>query len=244
VASTILKNVRTWVDGYDMTGDTNSGSLDLDHEVFDVTVNQPPGSGGARARACGLEDVSAQTSGFWSTGAGSVDEDAFTSLGRTDAVLTMSPDGLEGSVAYTLRAGRLKYSLLGAHGGPAPFSLDFAGSHGETTTVRGLVVKTKGAVSATGATGTGQQLGAVTADQHLYASLHLFSAGTTLTAVVESDDNSGFTSPTTRLTLGPVTAAGGVWATRLAGPVTDTWYRLRISAITGTFTIAAVVGIR
>jgi hypothetical protein len=37
---------------------------------------------------------------------------------------------------------------------------------------------------------------------------------------------------------------GGYWATRVAGPITDPWYRLRVTAITGTATIAAIVGIR
>lgn len=240
----ILRSLTTWVGGYDLTGDSNSGALDLDHEVFDNTVFQPVGSGGARARQCGLEDVTATQSGFWATGAGSIDENAFSSLGTADVPFTISPDGAEGSVAYLLRTGQYKYSLLGAHGQPAPFSLDFRGTNGETSVARGQVTKAKGAVSATGATGTGVQLGAVSAGQYLYAGLHTFTAGATLTAVIESAASNTFAGATTRITLGPVTAAGGTWGTRLAGPVTDTWYRLRVTAITGTFTIAAAVGVR
>jgi hypothetical protein len=37
---------------------------------------------------------------------------------------------------------------------------------------------------------------------------------------------------------------GGTWGTRVAGPITDPWYRLRVTAITGTHTIACVAGIR
>lgn len=244
MGSLILKSLSTWVDGYDLTGDSNAGNLDLDHEVHDTTVFRPVGTGGARERACGLEDVSASQAGMWGTGAGSVDEDSFTNLGRVDTVMTMSPDGVEGSVAYMLRSGRFKYSLFGEHGKPAPFSLDFRGTNGETAVARGLITKQKAVVSATGATGTGQQLGALGAGQYLYASLHVFAAGTTITGVIESAPTNAFGANTTRATFGPITAVGGYWAARVAGPITDPWYRLRITAITGSFTIAAQVGAR
>jgi hypothetical protein len=46
-----------------------------------------------------------------------------------------------------------------------------------------------------------------------------------MTLRVESDDNAGFTSATTRLTLTAMTARGGQWAS-LVGPVaTDTYWR-------------------
>lgn len=245
MSSLILKSLRTYVGGYDLTGDTNNGGLDLDHDVQDVTVFQPPGSGGARARACGLEDVSAASSGFWATGVGSVDENAFANFGSTlDEPMSMSSDGAEGSVAYMLRTGRFKYSLFGDVGKPAPFALDFRGTNGQAAVVRSLVTKTKAAVAATGATGTAQQVGATSATQFLYAGLHVFSAGTTITAVIESAPDNTFASPTTRITFGPITAVGGYWGTRVAGAITDQWFRLRVTAITGSFTIAANVGIR
>lgn len=244
MSSLILKSLRTYVGGYDLTGDSNNGGLDLDHEVFDDTRFQPPGSGGARARVCGLEDISAAQSGFWATGVGSVDENAFANLGSLDEPMMMSNDGAESSVAYMLRTGRFKYSLLGDAGKPAPFALDFRGTNGQTAVVRGAVTKTKAVVSATGATGTSQQLGAVGANQFLYASLHAFAVGTTITAVLESAPDNTFGAATTRITFGPITAVGGYWGARVAGAITDTWYRLRVTAITGSFTIAANVGIR
>src|SRR5688500_4732971 len=139
MASQILKHLRTFVDGYDLTGDSNQAGLDLDREVHDLTTFKPVGEGGARERAVGLEDVSASSSGFWSTGVGSVDADAFANVGRLDTVMTMSPDGVEGSVAYMLRTGRFRYSLFGPFGQPAPFSLEFRGTNGETSVARGMV---------------------------------------------------------------------------------------------------------
>jgi hypothetical protein len=109
--------------------------------------------------------------------------------------------------------------------------------------VRGGVAKAKGNVSSTGATGSVQQLGDVAANEFLYATLHVFSAGTTITVQVQSDDNSGFSSPTTRATFSGVTTAGGNWVTRVAGAITDTYWRFNVSAVTGTFSIAGAIGI-
>lgn len=245
MSSLLAKNIRTWADGYDMTTDTNQVGLDLEWSVHDTTVFMPAGSGGARKRATGLEDISATTRGFWSAGTNSIDADSFSKLGVADAVLTMSPDGVEGSIAYMMRQGRFKYSMFGETGSPAPFSLDFRGTNGETSVARGMVFKTdQSAVSSTGLAGTALQLGAVGSTQYLYAALHVLSVGTTVTIQVQSSVDNTFASPTTRMTLGPVTTVGGVWGTRVAGAITDTWWRLNVSAITGSFTLAGLIGIR
>jgi hypothetical protein len=72
----------------------------------------------------------------------------------------------------------------------------------------------------------------------------VFSAGTTITVQVQSDDNAGMSSPTTVATIGPITVVGGTWMTPIAGPITDTYYRMNVSAITGTFSVAGAIGIR
>lgn len=245
MGSLIAKNIRTWVDGFDLTGSSNNATLDLDHEVHDVTVFQPVGQGGARQRACGLEDISAASRGFWSAGTGSVDADAFPNWGVVDSILSMSPDGAEGSVVYGMRTGRFRYQMFGDHGAPAPFALDFRGSNGETAVARGMVFKhDQSALSSTGLAGTALQLGAVGASQYLYAWTNVLTAGTTITIQVQSSVDNTFASPTTRMTLGPITATGGVWGTRVAGAITDAWWRLNVSAITGSFTLAGFVGIR
>jgi hypothetical protein len=85
----------------------------------------------------------------------------------------------------------------------------------------------------------------VGATQFLYGALHLFgSAATTITVVLESDDNVNFTSATTRITFGPLTAVGGTWGARVSGAIADDYYRFRVTAITGTWSAAAVFGIK
>jgi hypothetical protein len=237
-------DVTTWLSGYDLTGDSNQTSLDIEYDPLDDTAY----GDSARSRLAGLEAVQAQVNGFWQAGSGTVDPEAFTGLGSTLQVVTQSPDGDESSVAYFWQAKKFSYQMFGEVGQVNPFSLSAQSARGNGTlsagAVRGRVVKTKGNVSATGATGTSQNLGAVGATQFLYGAFHVFSAGTTITAVLESAAASDFVGATTRITFGPITTTGGTWGTRVAGVVTDTWYRLRVTAITGTFSIAAVVGIK
>ncbi|WP_330438818.1 hypothetical protein OHB44_28005 [Micromonospora sp. NBC_00821] len=239
-------NITTWFGGYDMTADTNQTTMPIEYEALISTTMGPAGTRTAHSRVAGLESVSSQVAGFAQFGVGLVDEAAFNALGGTVQVITHSHDGVEGSPAYFYQSRAFTYQVFGDVGQLTPFNLTAQASKGNGSpgAIRGAVLKTKANVVATGATGTGNQLGAVAADQFLYAALHVFGVGTTITAVLESDDNSGFTSATTRATFGPITAAGGTWATRVPGAITDTWYRLRVTAITGTFSIACVAGIK
>jgi len=110
--------------------------------------------------------------------------------------------------------------------------------------VRGRLLVKATSVSTTGAKGTAVQLGATSSTQHLFAGFFLLgTAGTSITAVLESDNASNFPSATTQVTFGPLTAAGGTWATPVAGAINDDWYRLRVTSITGTWTIACIAAI-
>lgn len=238
-------NITTWFSAYDMTGDSNSTELAMQYDALETTVYGCT----HRTRAAGLEDVTLQQAGFWQSGAGLIDPTAFTALGGASQVISNSVDGLETSVAYFYRARQFSYQTFGAHGEMMPFSLSASSARGTglaaVGAVRGRVLRQKvPSVSGTGATGTAFQLGAVGASQYLYAGLHVFSAGTTITGVIESDDANTFASATTRITFSAVTAAGGYWGTRVAGAITDDWYRLRITACTGTFSLACVAGIK
>lgn len=239
-------NITTWFAGYDMTTDLSQTTMPIEFEALDSTTFGPAGTRTARSRRAGLEDVSSQVAGFWQAGDGLVDETAFNALGGAAQVITHSRDGAEGSPAYFYQARAFSYQLFGNVGELAPFALTARASKGNGApgSIRGVVLATKGDVSATGAAGTADELGAVASGEYLYAALHVFDPGTTITAVLESDDADTFGSATTRATFGPITVAGGTWATRLAGPVTDTWYRLRVTAVTGTASIACVAGIK
>ena len=110
--------------------------------------------------------------------------------------------------------------------------------------MRGQLAKAKGNVSATGQLGSVLNLGAPTSTQYVYATLHVFSAGATITVEVQSDSSAGFGTPTTRGTIGPITARGGTWMTRVAGPfAAETHWRMNVSAVTGTHSVAGAIAV-
>jgi hypothetical protein len=242
--SFMLRDATTWVGGYDFTTDMNSLGLAIEYAELGRTRFTDK----AQLRAAGLEDVTGTLDGYWAAGTGTVDPQAFSQVGSGLWVATHSLDGAVGSVGYMYRAMTPTYQIGAKVGEMLPFTLALKGAKGNGSlsagAVRGRIAKAKAAVAATGATGTGQLLGAVASGQYLYAALHVFSAATTITVKVQSDDNTGFTSATDVATIGPLTVAGGTWMTRVAGPLTDSYFRFNVSAITGSFTIAGTIGIK
>lgn len=240
-----LTDATILIHDHDFSGDSNQTTLAAEAEGLDSTTFR---SGGYRARVAGLKTVQLDVSGFWDP---TPDAAIFSDIdaGVVNRACTVSPNNAEGSTAYLFKAGYFNYSQYGDVGAIAPFSLTMMNTD-KSGLVRGALLKrattAAGAdvtVNATGATGTANQLGAVASGKYLYASFHVLTAGTTITGVVESDDSNAFSSATTRITFGPITTTGGTWGTRVLGPITDDWYRLRITAITGTFKIACAVGI-
>lgn len=233
-----LVDATTWIAGRDFTTDLNQIALNVSGDELDNTTF---GGGGFRSRIGGLQTVGFDVNGFWQAAA--PDSVLFADLVTADQVYTVAPDDAETTAAYLFQAGRFGYQALGSIGEVTPFQANAMGTNG-VGVVRGQIAKAKGNVSATGATGSGVNLGAVSATQFLYATLHAFTAGTTITVQVQSDSDNTFATPTLRQTIGPITTTGGTWMTRVAGSITDTWFRFNVSAVTGTFSIAGAIGIR
>jgi hypothetical protein len=246
VSAFSLINTACYVHGYDFTTDSNALTLKLAIDDQETTTFQ---SGGYRTRIAGLRDVEGELQGNWQSDVATVvtgapDVQAFPDLGIMDRVVTVSPAGNEAETAYIYQAGKFSYELLGGVGEVAPFTLSMKGSNGQGL-VRGQLAKARGSVSATGALGSPINLGAPVLGQYVYAAFHVFTAGTTITVQVQSDTASNFPSATTVATIGPLTTQGGTWMTRVAGPfVGETWWRLNVSAITGTFNVAGTIAVQ
>lgn len=238
MSSFAFTDATIWLAGVDFTGYSNEVALSLSADELDATVF---GLGGYRARKAGLKSAESNVKGFWED---VPDLAIFPNLGTADAVETVSPTGVAGDVAYMVQVARFGYTAFGAIGDLTPFELKMMSSNG-VGAIRGQVAKAKGSVSATGQLGSILSLGAPTASQFVYATVHVFSAGTTITLQLQSDTGSGFASATTQATIGPITAAGGTWMTRVAGALAgETHWRLNVSAITGTFSVAAAIGVQ
>ncbi|TDE40500.1 hypothetical protein E1295_31875 [Nonomuraea mesophila] len=226
--------------GHDFTADTNQINLTCDAAALDRTTFRHQGWTNLHG---GLKTNTFAMSGFWqSADDDAVDPEAYADLGVSNRPFTIGPVEAEGSPAYLFRAGHFDYNLFGSVGELAPFTLTSNGTDGDGV-VRGQLAAAMREVSAPGVLGSGLDLGAVAEGQTLYATVHVFAAATSITIDVESDDSAAFASPTTRATIGPLTARGGTWRT-VAGPTTDTHWRFNVSDITGTFTVAAALGIK
>lgn len=236
-----LTNAEIYVDSHDFTGDSNEVSLSVEADALDKTNMR---SGGSREYAMGVKSSTLTAAGFAQFGTDTTEEWQWANFGSTGKVVTVGGVETEGQPAYLLQSMPVNFEVGGSHGELAPYTLNGVCSDG-VGVVRGTLMKALGTVSATGNLGTAVELGAVSASQYLYSTLHLFgTAGTSITVVLESDDADTFGSATTRVTHGSYTTVGGRWSTRVAGSITDTWWRWRVTSITGTWTIATAAGIQ
>jgi len=247
VSTFVALNVTAYVGGYDMTTDTNKLSLSGSADELDSTVFVPPtdANSGWRTRKGGLLDVDVALEGLWQSGTSqAIDPQAFANLGVAGTVATVSPTGVATDPCFMVQAIESSYDQGDAVGALYPFKLAMHASSG-LGLVKGKLAAAKQNVSGTGQLGSVVNLGAPSASQYVYAALHVQSAGTTLTVQVQSDDNSGMSSPTTRGTFAAQTAAGGTFLARVAGPFTsEAYWRLNVSAITGTFSVAGAIAVQ
>lgn len=239
MAIQIIKNQSVYFGGYDLTGRTNSLALNYASDIHDVTVL----GNDSHVRLGGLKMATVQVAGFMDID----DTDAFkfSNLGVTDTPFSFGANAdTVGSVAYTMLGieGDLR---LGAPVGDV-CSFD-AGAQSAGNLIRGnILLNSKGtALTSTGA-GTGQQLGAVTSAQRIYAAMHVLNAGTgSVICKLQSDATNSFSgSETDRITFSAATAVSSQFSS-VAGAITDTWWRIQytISGGAPSFKLVFMVGI-
>jgi hypothetical protein len=240
MATTVLNDVKLWRGAYDLSGKSNTLRAGFTTEALDDTGFGNSG----RAFVPGLNGATLDHAGMADLGAGSYEDILYAEHGDTDLPITVAVPGAAGDRAYLFQGIPSQLTLGGSVGELYGFTVTAQGSG---SIGRGLVLE--GGVTARTVTfnGTAYQLdaGPITG-QFLYATLHVLSAsaGDTLDVVIESDDNSGMTTATPRITFTQAAAAGSEWKS-LAGPVTDDWYRIAVT-IAGTdpsFLFAVAVGV-
>lgn len=244
MASSVLTDCKLYVASFDMSGDMNALALTNSADMLDGTTFGAT----TRINKAGLKSIVAQHEGLWdSDGTDEPDDVFFSRIGTADVPVTICPvAGADGEVAYLFRAVHSNYTPGAAVGELYAFSVNMEGSDGAPL-VRGMVLQPASAKTAT-STGTARELGAVSATQRLYGSLHVIAAsGTnpTLDVVVASDTAEAFPSTATQLTFAQKTAIGSDWQTA-AGAITDTWYRVSytIGGTNPSFTFVVAVGIK
>lgn len=244
MATIALTDVRLYFDGADLTGASNKVELESELDVKDVTNYS---SAGWKEFIGGLFDTTVNASGQWEAGTpGSVDDVTAAALGQGNAVTVIPTSGAFGSLAYLTSVLESSYSAVqGSVGDVAGWEMK---SKGTAPVARGTVIHPTGTPRTTSGVGTDVTPFTVPSGGVAYATLHVLSiAGTavpTITVIVESDDNAGFTTPTTRVTFTAETAVNGQIGS-IAGPITDNHWRCKwtISGTNPSFLFAVSLGL-
>ena len=238
MAEQVLSDSLILFDGYDLSCNLNQVVLDHSAEPLDRTAFCHT----SRVRRGGLLISALSAQGFFE--AAQPDSALFSNVGVDGKVVSVAHTDADGEIAYTMQAMIGEYSpIQGAVGDLAGFSLNAGVS--DDRLVRGTVMH-NATQTATG-NGTARQLGAIASGATLYAALHVLAAdGTspTLDIDIESDDNSGMTTPTTRGSFTQATAIGAQWV-EVAGAVTDDWWRVAytIGGTSPSFKFIVILGI-
>ena len=230
----------TWTDAeilagpFRLTGRSNTIDLELTSTALDMTNFD---SDGWTEVLGGLSKMGSSVDGFYDSGlleAGALrlDEQLFGEVAGAQMPYTIAPSHDDGSVAYVCHAKRGSLTMFGDIGEIAPFESDV---WGDGLVGRGNLIHPANTTETATGNGTGRQLGAAVSGQSLLVAYHVLSLdGTspTIDLTVQSDDNSGFTTPATVLNTGAISTPTGA-VTTVGGPITDDWYRV-IWTITGT----------
>lgn len=226
MAVTPLINCKIVVGGLDLSGDSNSINLTHSAEMLDGTVFVDSSVNQSRSFTPGLKGIELAGNLFWSN---VNDETLFDRIGLFDEVISIAALGeTEGDRVFLTRGIRGAYNPLSGEVGQI-ISAQLDARNAGYPLVQGQLMG-RGSKSATG-NGTGTNMGSA-ANKRIYSALHILSPLTagapTIIGTIESDDNSGFTTPTTRLTHTTMTEDGADWQeAAIGGGVTDNWWRAK-----------------
>lgn len=236
----ILTAGKVWADSYDVSAYCNTGEIQKASDMHDVTA-----FGATEHRwAPGLQGGNWSLQGFteFGTSPHKIEKIIATLGGVRDKPLTVVPEGgTVGNIAIFLPAAFHGSDFGGPHGNPNTFN--WQGGTSKWQPVSGFLDEPgTTARVATGNT-TGQLVAAVPAGQYLYAAVHVLAATGTMDLIVQSAVADTFAGATTRITFTQFTAVGSS-IMRVAGPITDTYYRFQYTLGGGpSFTFAASFGI-
>lgn len=230
-----LINCRPFVGSADLTSMSNECELSTEVEEKECTPFAASGDAW-REVIGGIKGGTWTGSGFWEAGdASKVDDESWSDLAAPIPITVCPQTAAVGATAYVFGAMRTTYSLGGEVGDVAPWSAEASSTW---PVARGAVlVAPTPPVTAVSFEGTAVEIpGGVPDGKYLYAALHIMSVsgtgGPTITALVESDNVNPMTTPTHRINFNAASAAGSQ-IMRIAGPITDTYFRV-YADLTGT----------
>lgn len=231
---------KVWLDTFDVSSDLTAFALSLDANPEDISVLD---GSGTRRYSPMLESGSFSLAGIWQAGTDKINEILATRFALQNTLLTVVPEtGADLEAAYLLRVLEAQYDgIVGAVGS----ALRFKASGGlSNACVRGFLLSS-GNKAASG-NGSVLTLAGPILGQKLYGSLHVLSmtGGGTLTCKIQSAPTLGFAAPVDRISFAGTTVRTTQWATPVAGPITDGFWRATWTLTAGSAVIAISLGIQ
>ena len=241
--------IQAWTDlsilvgGLELAGYGKNVELSTEVEPLDTTDFASAGwtelIGGNKSGSLSVEFMQDRA-------AGGVDAQLWAMLGASTVPKSLVTPSADGSLAYTMCGMSASYTPFdGPAGGLAMGRITGRNNGG---IVRGTLMHPTTTARTSSGSGTARQLGAVVAGKSMYAALHVLSAsGTTpsLTVKVQSDNASGFSSPTDQITFAAADETGDYEWSSAAGAITDDWWRVTwtIGGTNPSFLFGVVLGI-
>jgi hypothetical protein len=241
MAAFVQTSLSIAIDTLEVAGFADAVNVDADVDVEEQTTF---GSGGWKSYVPGLMAANVDVEGFSDFAATGTDISLPVTGFGASRVLTVSAPGVTAAdpAFMTQGPGNTLTPWAGAVGKLARFKLGFQSSG---KLVRGALLHPQTARTASGS-GTAVAFAPPTASQSLFATFHLLAVtgSGTCTFTVQTDDNAGFSSATTRITSTAFTAIGSQM-TSLAGALAGETHVRAAWTISGfsscTFIVAAGV---
>ena len=220
MATFVQTNVGLYWGGYSLASTFNAVGLNLNNNVVDDTVYGDT----FQSQAAGSSSITLEGEGYWDSTNDSV---LFTSLGTDDTVVTVTPvDQAVGSRSIFTTLTTSEYSPFATGTVGEMLAVRISGEARGEKSVHGEILVAPGSDrTSSGTSAVNASIGAVGATEKIYSALHVLSASGTLEVVVKSDNSSGFSSPTTRITHTSFTAIGAEMKST-AGAITDDYWRV------------------
>ena len=238
MATRVQTDSSLFFGGYDISGVFNAISLTVggggqDDTVFgDETVSN----------AAGLSALAFEGEGYWSSTEDAVIE-ASLGIDSSSTILTVAPvNSTKGQPTYFAPLQEAEYNPYNTGTVGEMLAFRVTGT-GRGAPVSGDIYVAPGTNRTTSGTSTPPvQQGSVSATQKVYSSLHVLSASGTLDVTVKSDE-SGFSSPTTRITHEEFTSIGAEIKSA-DGPIADDYWRVDFTiSAGGSFDFIVSLGI-
>jgi hypothetical protein len=231
------------VGGFEVAGNAKSANLSTSVAELDTT---PLSTSGWKTCIGGNKSGSVDITFMSDMAQNGLDSTLWSYFGTAGVPKSFVRGTADGSLAYLWRGIPLSFTPLEGNAGELAMGR-VSGQSSTGPVVRGRLLHPGSTARSSSSSGTAQQLGAVTSDKSLYAALHVLAvSGTTpsLTVKVQSDDSSGMTTPTDRITFSAANAVGYQWGS-VAGAITDDYWRVTwtISGTGPSFLFAVTAGI-